>query len=57
MKPADEDEDIASRLMSLQGDCPLLISLFDERDRLRYANPAFCAALAWRRTNASAGSN
>ncbi|MBP4050841.1 GGDEF domain-containing protein [Chromobacterium violaceum] len=45
MKPADEDEDIASRLMSLQRDCPLLISLFDERDRLRYANPAFCAAL------------
>ncbi|WP_347780773.1 hypothetical protein [Chromobacterium piscinae] len=45
MKPAEEDQDIASRLMSLQRDCPLLISLFDERDCLRYANPAFCAAL------------
>ncbi|KUM03975.1 GGDEF domain-containing protein [Chromobacterium subtsugae] len=45
MKPADEDQDIAARLLSLQLDSPLLIALFDERDGLRYANPAFCAAL------------
>ncbi|OHX18180.1 GGDEF domain-containing protein [Chromobacterium sphagni] len=45
MKPASQADDIASRLISLQQDSPLLISLFDEHDFLRYANPAFCAAL------------
>ncbi len=42
MTPHNDAEEIATRLYGLQQDSPLLISLFDNHDRLRYANTAFC---------------
>ena len=39
-------DDIAARLASLRDDTDAFIALYDQQDRLRYANRAFRAAFA-----------
>jgi diguanylate cyclase len=44
MSGAQAPESLAEVMLTLQQDSQLLIALFDERDRLRHANPAYRAA-------------
>lgn len=44
MSGAQAPDSLAEVLLTLQQDSQLLVALFDERDRLRHANPAFRAA-------------